>query len=325
MLFPISEFWWLYSGFAALIVALLTFDLVLVHRKAHVIGFREASIWTCIWIAFALLFCGALYAFAAARFDEPTARRAALEFLTGYVVEQCLSLDNMFVFVMVFAYFGIPRALEHRVLFYGILGALVFRGIFISAGSALVRFDWVLVAFGVFLAATGIKMMLAPERKRSLEDAWILRWLRRVLPVTSSLHGNRFFVRQNGVLRVTPLLLTLLFMELTDVMFAIDSVPAVFAVTREPLIVFTSNIFAVLGLRSMYFLVAGAVVQFHLLRYAVAAILVFVGLKTSLLNVVWENDFPIAASLGIIALLLALGVGMSVAFPKKAAAGGSGA
>lgn len=321
-LFPISEYWWFYIAFTALIVALLAVDLGVFHRRAHVVGFREAGCWTAVWMSLALLFCYGLYAFTASRMGDAAARKASIEFLTGYVIEQSLSLDNMFVFVLIFAYFGVPLALQHRILFYGILGALLFRGMFISLGAVLLRFEWVLIAFGVFLIATGVKMMAAEGGQR-LEENRLIGWLRKALPLTPALHGQRFFVRAQGVWKATPLFLTLAFVEVTDVMFAIDSVPAVFAVTREPLIVFTSNVFAILGLRSLYFLLAGAVVRFHMLRYAVAAILVFVGLKVSVIHVFWERELPAAVSLAVIGALLAAGILLSIIFPKEAPAGES--
>jgi tellurite resistance protein TerC len=224
---------------------------------------------------------------------------------------------------MIFAYFGIPRPLQHRTLFYGILGALLLRGIFILIGLSLIQYEWVLITFGLFLIITGVKMAFTRDRQPDLENNLVLRCLQRALPLTPALAGGRFFVRAGGAIRATPLLLTLGLIEVTDVMFAIDSVPAVFAVTQELLIVFTSNVFAILGLRSLYFLIAGAVARFHLLRYAVGAILVFVGLKASLLNVLWQHEFPTAISLMVIGALLALGIGLSVAFPKSDVSSGS--
>lgn len=317
-LFPIAVYWWFYAGFTALILLLLAVDLGVFHRRAHSVGMREATIWTCVWISLALLFCCGLYAFTDWKFGGEIAQKTALEFLTGYVVEQSLSLDNMFVFVLIFAYFGTPQRWQHRVLFYGILGALVFRAAFIAVGSILLQYGWVLILFGVFLIASGLKMLLTAEREAHIEDNALLRLLRRIIPITADLDGSRFITRAGGRWRATPLLLTLAFVETSDVIFAVDSVPAIFAITREPLVVFTSNVFAVLGLRSMYFLLAGAVVRFHLLRYGVALILVFVGLKVSWLNSAWEGQFPIAVSLAIIAGVMASSIVLSVVFPKTA-------
>lgn len=314
-LFPFSEYWWFYAGFTALILAFLAIDLGLFHRKRHTIGFREATVWTAVWAALALLFCLGLYQYSASKFGSPAGKQAALEFLAGYVVEWSLSLDNMFVFVLVFRYFRIPAVLQHRVLFFGILGALVFRAIFIAASSALMRYGWVVILFGAFLILTGIQLMFSGDRQVEPEKSLVVRGLRKFLPVAGGDRGSAFLVRENGRLHATTLLLALAFIEASDVLFAIDSVPAIFAITREPLIVYTSNVFAILGLRAMYFLLAGALTSFHLLRYGLALILVFVGLKMSWLNSLWEGHFPIAVSLGVIAGILAVSIALSLRFP----------
>jgi len=317
-LFPLNEFWWFYVAFTALVLVLLAADLGLFHRRAHAVGFREAVIWTCVWAALALVFCLGLYQYASSRFGGVQGKQVALEFLTGYIVEESLSLDNMFVFVLVFQHFGIPARHHHRVLFYGILGALLFRGIFIALGSALLQYAWAVIVFGVFLILTGIRMMLAPAREMQPEESLLVRLLRKFMPVTPGLQESRFFVRIGGTLHATPLLLTLAVVEASDILFAIDSVPAIFAITQEPLIVYTSNIFAILGLRSMYFLLAGAVERFHLLRHGLALILIFVGLKMSWLNQYWEGHFPIGISLAVIGGIIGASIGLSLAFPKKA-------
>jgi tellurite resistance protein TerC len=246
-----------------------------------------------------------------------TANRVALEFLTGYVIEQALSVDNLFVFVVIFQFFAIPDHLRHRVLFFGILGALFFRAIFISLGSLLVQFHWVMILFGVFLLLTGLKIIFSDDKVIDPDKNKMLRFLNRYLPVTSGLHGNQFFVRVKEKLMVTPLLICLLFIEISDVVFAVDSVPAIFAITKEPLIVFTSNIFAVMGLRSMYFLLAGVVDQFYLLKYALGLVLIFIGLKMVYLNDLFEGHFPILWSLGIICALIFGSVLLSLAIPKR--------
>ena len=317
-LFPLNEFWWFYVAFTALVLVLLAADLGLFHRRAHAVGFREAVIWTCVWAALALVFCLGIYQYASWRFGGVQGKQVALEFLTGYIVEESLSLDNMFVFVLVFQHFGIPARHHHRVLFYGILGALLFRGIFIALGSALLQYAWAVIVFGVFLILTGIRMMLAPAREMQPEESLLVRLLRKFMPVTPGLQESRFFVRIGGTLHATPLLLTLAVVEASDILFAIDSVPAIFAITQEPLIVYTSNIFAILGLRSMYFLLAGAVERFHLLRHGLALILIFVGLKMSWLNQYWEGHFPIGISLAVIGGIIGASIGLSLAFPKKA-------
>jgi len=223
----------------------------------------------------------------------------------------------MLVFVLIFGYFGVSDRFQHRILFFGILGALVFRTIFIALGSVLLQYAWMVIVFGVFLCLTGAKMLVTPERPVDLDRSPILRLLRKCIPITSSGEGHRFFRRVEGKLFATPLLVTLAFIETTDIIFAVDSVPAIFAITREPLIVFTSNVFAILGLRSMYFLLAGAVGRFHLLRYGLALVLIFVGLKMAWLNQIWHGHFPMGISLGIIGAVLAASIGLSLAFPKK--------
>jgi tellurite resistance protein TerC len=222
----------------------------------------------------------------------------------------------MFVFVLVFAYFRIPAHLHHRVLFYGILGALIFRGIFIALGSTLLQFGWAVILFGVFLIFTGIKMMLGREQQIEPEKNWVMRWLRKAIPVTTGLVGQSLFTRIDGKLHATPLLLALAAIESADVIFAVDSVPAIFAITNEPFIVYTSNVFAILGLRSTYFLLAGAIGRFHLLRFGLAVVLIFVGIKMSWLNALWGGHFPITISLAAIGGVLALSIVLSLAFPK---------
>ena len=252
------------------------------------------------------------------KFQQPDiAWRVSLEFLTGYVIEKALSVDNIFVFVMVFSYFGIPAKYQHRVLFFGILGALVFRAIFVAIGSALMQYQWVVVLFGVFLIFTGLKIFLAKEKPVDPEKNLLIRLLRRILPVTPDLQGSKFFARLNGRTFATPLLIALIFLEASDVVFAVDSVPAIFAVTKEPLIVFTSNIFAILGLRALFFMLAGAVDKFYLLKYGLGAVLLFVGLKMVWLNQLFDGHFPIWLSLGIILAVLFLSVALSLAFPKR--------
>jgi tellurite resistance protein TerC len=318
LLFPFSEYWWFYIAFSVLVLLLLAGDLGIFHRKLHAVGLREAAIWTAVWASLALLFCLGLYWFVDAKFGPAASRRAALEFLTGYIVEWSLSIDNMFVFVLVFGYFGISGRIQHRVLFYGIVGALAFRGAFIALGSVLLQYAWTVAIFGAFLVLTGAKMLFTPERPVDLGKSPIFRVLQKYLPIVSGHGKERFLVHVGGKLFATPLLVTLAFIEITDIIFAIDSVPAIFAITQETLIVFTSNVFAVLGLRSMYFLLSDAVGRFHLLRYGLAVVLIFVGLKMAWLNHLWHGNFPMSISLGLIGSVLALSIGLSLAFPKKA-------
>jgi tellurite resistance protein TerC len=338
LFFPFAEFWWLYAAFILGVMALLALDLGVFHRTAHAVSMREATVWSAIWIVLALGVNYALFAYASATFPaserllaiegfDPAAaaRQVGLEFLTGYIVEKSLAVDNIFVFVVVFSFFAIPPAYQHRVLFYGILGALIFRAIFVAMGAVLMQYHLVVLLFGVFLILTGLKMMVAPDTPLAPERNPLIRIVRRLVPVTPDLEGHRFFVRRAGVWHATPLFVALVFLEFSDIVFAVDSVPAIFAITREPLIVFMSNVMAILGLRSMYFLLVGAVELFHLLKYGLAAVLVFVGLKMVWLNDAFGGKFPIGLSLGIIAGLIGLAIAASLLWPRKRGPGPEGA
>jgi tellurite resistance protein TerC len=318
IVFPFADYWWFYAGFTLFVLVMLALDLGVFHRHAHVVSFRESLSWSVVWVALALMFNYAFYVYAVGRFGEDLGSRLGLEFLTGYVVEKSLAVDNIFVFVMVFAYFSIPLQYQHRVLFYGIIGALLFRAMFIALGSVLMQYNMIVLVFGAFLVLTGVKMLRAPDQKVDPDSNVVVRLLRRVMPVTRELHGPRFFVNQNGRRHATPLLVALVFLEMSDIIFAVDSVPAIFAITAEPLIVFTSNVFAILGLRSMYFLLAGAIERFHLLKYALALILIFVGLKMVWLNDAFGGKFPIEYSLTIIVTLLIASIGASLLKPRIA-------
>jgi tellurite resistance protein TerC len=308
LLFPFVEYWWFYAGFTAFILLLLALDLGVFHRDAHVVTFRESLAWSVVWVSLALAFNYVFFVYATGAFGGETGRRLGLEFLTGYLVEKSLAVDNIFVFVLVFAYFGVPLQYQHRVLFYGIIGALLFRALFIALGSVLMQYWLVVTIFGLFLIATGVKMLRTPDQKVDPERNPLIRLFRRWMPVTPDFHGQRFFVRLEDRWHATPLFVALLFLEMSDIIFAVDSVPAIYAISREPLIVFTSNVFAILGLRAMYFLLAGAIERFHLLKYALASILIFVGVKMVWLNDAFGGKFPIEWSLGIIATLLAVAV-----------------
>jgi tellurite resistance protein TerC len=328
-LFPFAEYWSFYVGFTGFVLLLLALDLGVFHRQAHEVSFREAAIWSGIWVALALGFNGLLYQYALWKFPQDprllaipgfdpsgAAWRVSLEFLTGYIIEKSLSVDNVFVFVLVFSYFAIPAKYHHRVLFYGIIGALVLRAVFIALGSALLQYHWIVVVFGMFLLFTGAKMMFAPDKGVEPDKNLLTRVFRRFVPITADLHGQRFLVRSNGRLYATPLFVALLFLEATDVIFAVDSVPAIFALTGEPFIVFTSNIFAILGLRALYFMLAGAVDKFHMLKYGLAVVLIFVGLKMVWLDDMFGGKFPIHFSLAIITLVIATSTVLSLVFPK---------
>ncbi len=329
-LFPFADYWWFYGLFTLFVLGLLALDLGVFHRDAHEVGFKEALGWSAVWISLGLLFGYGLYQYGLWKFPaDPRlvgldhaalAKQAGLEYLAGFVVEKSLSVDNIFVFVVIFGYFAIPARYQHRVLFYGILGALLFRILFIGAGAALMQFHWVIWVFGGFLILTGIKLLFAPEKPIDPEHNFLIRLLRRWLPVTTRIEGPNFLVRQHGILHATPLLVCLVFMEFTDIVFAVDSVPAIFALTKEPLIVFTSNVFAILGLRALFFLLAGVMHRFHLLKYGLGLVLVFVGLKMVWLNDAFGGKFPITWSLGIIGSLIAGSILLSFLMPKRSAA-----
>ena len=315
-LFPFVEYWWLYAGFLIFVLSMLAIDLGIFNRKEHDVSFKEASTWSAVWVLLALTFAGGFYWYTLGKFGPEVAERSVLEFLTGYVLEYSLSVDNIFIFVLVFSYFGIPAKYKHRVLFYGILGALIFRAIFIGLGSALMQFHWVIYLFGAFLIVTGIKMFFTNNEEIEPEKNFLIRIFRKFMPVTDKIEGKKFFVRHGGKLHATPLFIALLFLEATDIIFAVDSVPAIFAVTSEPFIVFTSNIFAILGLRSLFFMLAGVIDKFYLLKFGLAIVLVFVGLKMVWLNDAFNGKFPISYSLLLIVLIIASSIVLSLLFPK---------
>ncbi len=305
ILFPFSEYWWFYAGFVGFVLAMLALDLGVFHKHTHAVGFREASLWSLAWVTLAMIFNAGFYFYTLNKFGDPAlAKQMGLEFLTGYVIEKSLSVDNIFIFVIVFGFFGIPAKFQHRVLFFGILGALVFRAIFIALGSILMQYKSVVMIFGAFLLITGFRMMFQPEKEVDPSKNWVLKLLKRFIPITDKLDADKFFHVENGVKYATPLFVALVFLEFTDIIFAIDSVPAIFALTKEPLIVFTSNIFAILGLRSLYFLLAGVVGKFHLLKFGLALVLIFVGLKMVWLNDLYDGHFPITWSLALIAFFI---------------------
>ena len=314
-LFPFSEYWWFYGAFACLIVLLLAIDL-LVHAKARPVTMRAAASWATFWTALGLGFTCVIYLLAK-RHGAEIANQKALEYLTGYLLEESLSVDNMFVFALVFRYFSLESEHQHRVLFYGILGAMIFRGLFVAAGSALIQLRWCVIGFGLFLIFSGLRLVFAPERKVDPHHNPLVRLVERLLPVSKEFHRNRFVVREAGSLCITPMMIILLVMESTDIVFAVDSVPAIFGVTREPLIVYTSNVFAILGLRAMYFILSGALEAFHLMKYGLCAVLVFVGLKMALIEGVGSR-LPIGLSLAVIVTALAVSIVLSLVFPRRA-------
>lgn len=312
-IYPFSEFWPLYVLFSAGIAAILLASLKAFHKGPEEITIRKASISALNWFGLALLFNVALYGITyfhlsrnpeiAAQLGgtaEGLARQTALEFLSGYLVEKSLAVDNLFVFIVIFQFFSIPRENQHRVLFYGLFGALVLRAIFIAMGSVVMDIKWVVIAFGVFLIYQGISVLRGKEPEIHPEDNKLLRLLRRILPLSPRLDGQRFFTRVDGRLCATPLFLALIFVEITDIMFAFDSVPAIFGLTKEPLVVFTSNIFAVIDLRALYFLLLAFIGRFHYLGVGLSFVLIFIGTKMALLDEVLAWHVPTEVSLLVV-------------------------
>lgn len=320
---------WIWGAFIAFVLAMLALDLGVFHREAHEVNIKEALTWSAIWIAMALVFNVVLF-FLWDRIypgSDYTPREASLAFLAGYVVEKALSVDNIFVFLMVFSYFNVPAKYQHRVLFWGIIGALVLRAGFIAAGAALLKqVAWMVLVFGAFLIFTGIKMLKGHENKIDPEKNPVIKLFRKLVPVTPDFVGQKFFTRIDGKLFATPLFVTLLFVEFTDVIFAVDSIPAIFAITDNPFIVFTSNVFAILGLRALFFALAGLMGLFHYLGTGLAAILMFVGSKMVYTYYMHtgggapEFKFPIGISLGVIVGILAVSIIASIIKSKRAPA-----
>lgn len=299
---------WAWVGFNVFILFLLALDLGIFHRKSHTISTQEAALWTAAWISMALIFNAGIYYFVG-----PT---AGLQFLTGYLLEKSLSMDNIFVFVLLFGLFAVPPIYQHRLLFWGVLGALIMRGTLIGMGAYLIsQFHWILYLFGIFLVFTGIRLFFQKEdEKIEPEKNILVRILRRITPVTSSYRGQSFFVREGSKLAATPLFVVLLIVETTDLLFAFDSIPAIFAVTQDAFIVYTSNVFAILGLRSLYFLLASVMDKFRFLKLGLSGILVFIGVKMLVMDI---YHIPITLSLGVIAFVLTLAVLASILIPAK--------
>ncbi len=294
-------------GFTAFVLVMLALDLGVFHRKAHAVTIREATIWSLVWVTLSLLFNAILYFF--------RGPDAAVQFFTGYLIEKSLSVDNIFVFALLFGYFAVPKDDQHRVLFWGILGALVLRAVFIFAGTALIAsFHWILYVFGAFLIFTGIRMAVQREMEVHPEHNPVLKLVRRLMPVTREYRGHHFFVREAGRWVATPLFLVLILLESTDLVFAVDSIPAIFAVTNDPFLVYTSNIFAILGLRSLYFLLAGVMGKFVYLKLGLSAVLVFVGVKMTIADL---YKIPSLISLSVIAALLITAVTASLVKSRR--------
>ncbi len=296
----------LWIGFLSFVLLMLALDLGVFHKKAHVVSFKEAAIWSCIWIGLSLVFAGIIFA--------TSGVEAGINFTTGYLIEKSLSVDNIFVFIVIFGSLGIPAGYQHRVLFWGILTALVLRAIMIFAGvEALQRFHWLIYVFGGFLVFTGIKLFFQRNKEESPEDSALMRWIKKLIPTTKTFDEQKFFTVENGKRMATPLFLALILIEASDVVFAVDSIPAIFAVTQDPFLIFTSNIFAILGLRSLFFLLAGMVDKFRYLKIGLALVLVFVGVKMIIME--WYK-IPALVSLGVILGILTTSIVTSLRAAK---------
>jgi tellurite resistance protein TerC len=308
----------MWLGFLAFIGVMLALDMLLLRTRGdHKVSLREAGAWTLFWILLALTFNAALWWYLDAHSGREVANARALEFLTGYLIEKALAVDNIFVFIMIFSYFAVPIEYQRRVLVYGVLGALLMRAVMILLGAVLLaQFHGILYVFGGFLVYTGIRMMRSADHAPDLAQNRLLRWLRNHLPITQTYHSEHFMIHDRGKRYFTPLFLVLVLIEVTDLIFAVDSIPAIFAITDDPFIVFTSNIFAILGLRAMYFLLADVADRFHLLKYGLALVLVFIGAKMLLLDI---YPIPIGVALGVVALTIGASVVASLYFPSRQA------
>ena len=306
----------LYLGFTLLVIVLLAVDfLVLKAQGAHRVSVKEAAVWSVVWIAMALAFCGWFWWYLDGRFPRELANEKALEFLTGYLIEKSLAVDNVFLWITLFNFFAVPREFQKRVLLYGVLGAIVMRAVLIYVGALLLaEFHWILYMFGLFLLITGVKMLLFAGQEPDLKKNPVLRWMHGHMKITDEYHGEKFFVMKDGLRYATPMFVVLVLVEVTDLVFAVDSIPAIFAVTNDPFIVFTSNIFAILGLRAMYFLLVDMVARFHLLKYGLAVILMVIGVKMLLLDI---YKIPVWIALGIVALILLVSVAASLVTSRR--------
>ncbi|HEX7635245.1 MAG TPA: TerC family protein [Noviherbaspirillum sp.] len=307
--------WWMWTGFFAVVLAMLAVDLLLLGGKTpHKVSYREASAWSLVWITVALLFNGLLWWYLDSTVGRAIANEKSLEFLTGYLIEKALAVDNIFVWLVIFGYFAVPAEYQRRVLLYGVLGAIAMRTVLIMAGAWLIsEFHWILYLFGLLLLATGIKMLIFADKQPDLASNPALRWMRRHMKVTDTFHAERFFAVDKGMRYATPLLLVLVLVEISDLIFAIDSIPAIFAVTADPFIVLTSNVFAILGLRAMYFLLKDVADRFHLLKYGLALVLMFVGTKMLIVDFV---KIPVLISLAVAATIIGLSVVASLVWTK---------
>jgi tellurite resistance protein TerC len=307
---------WMWAAFIGFVLVMLALDLfVFGGRKAHKVSVKEAALWSLAWFSLALVFNAGLWWYLNGTVGQEIADRKALEFFTGYLIEKSLSVDNVFVFLLIFAAFHVPPEYQRRVLIYGVLGAIVMRAIMILAGAWVVReFSWVLYLFGAFLVVTGIRMLVMAEKTPDLEQNPVLKFARRHLRISEGHHGEKFSVMKDGVRYFTPLFLVLILIEITDLVFAVDSIPAIFAITTDPFIVFTSNIFAIMGLRALYFLLADVADRFHLLKYGLAMVLTFIG--TKMLIMPWYH-IQVQVSLAVVAILIGSSVVASLIATRK--------
>lgn len=301
----------IWISFVIFILVVLLLDLGIFHKKSHTVGFKESIIWSGVWIALAMIFNVIILYW--------RGENDFYLFLTGYVIEKSLSVDNLFVFLLIFGYFKIPNEYQHKVLFYGILGALIMRALFIWAGIAIIeKFAWVMYLFGAFLVFSGIKMLMPQSDDHDLEKSWVITWTKKIFPTSPHFHGDKFFIKEAGKWMITPLFITLIFVEFSDLVFAIDSIPAIIGITNDPFLVFTSNVFAILGLRSLYFALKGFADMFHYLKYGLAIILMFIGVK---MLIVKYYHMPIAVTMSVIFSVLLLSVLVSIISNRKKLAG----
>ncbi|HNJ71467.1 MAG TPA: TerC family protein [bacterium] len=303
----------MWIGFNVFVLLMLALDLGIFHKKSHSVGMKEALIWSGVWITLAMVFNIGVYHYMGSE--------AAMQFLTGYVIEKSLSVDNIFVFVLIFSYFAVPAEYQHKVLFWGIIGALIMRAILIAVGAALIsEFHWIIYIFGGFLIITGIKMLVQKEMEIHPESNPVVRFFKKFMSVTPSFEGDRFFVKKDAKTWATPLFVVLLIVEFTDLIFAVDSIPAIFAITTDPFIVYTSNVFAILGLRSLYFALASVIEKFHLLKLGLALVLIFVGVKMTIVDF---YKIPVVIALAVVASILSISVVLSLLIPAKSKTGKS--
>ena len=312
MSFPFLEYWHIYGLFTLFVLVLVFFDMGFISKGKQNLTTKQALLWSAVWVSIGILVGVVIWQYSTFKFGPTVGNQLGLEYFSGFLIEKALAIDNIFVFVLVFTSLAIPKHLQRTVLGYGILGALFFRAIFISIGAVLIQYKFMLYIFGAFLIFTGIKMIIPTDAEKNLSETKLYKFLNKYLPLTDKLDGEKFWIVENGKKLFTPLFLALVLIELSDIVFAIDSVPAIFAITKEPFIVFTSNMMAILGLRSLYMVLADAIHRFEYLKYGLAFILVFVGLKMVWLNDMFGGHFPIGLSLGIIAVAIAASVIVSL-------------